>query len=48
MKKRLVTALGFVLFGLASCAPAYSSGPNCTTGKLCGNTCISKTYTCHK
>ncbi len=26
---------------------AYTQAKVCTTGKPCGNTCISKTYTCH-
>ena len=29
-------------------AMASSGGPNCKTGKRCGNACISKADTCHK
>ncbi len=47
--KKLLPIAAVVALALASCAPSYAgSGPNCTIGKPCGNSCISQKDTCHK
>ncbi len=33
---------------LALSAGSTLAAPNCTKGKVCGNSCIAKTDTCHK
>ncbi|AFZ67007.1 hypothetical protein [Deinococcus peraridilitoris] len=45
MKKFVLVPL---LIVITACAPSasYGGGPNCTIGKPCGNTCISRDKTC--
>lgn len=48
MKNYAFGALLGAFIALTSCAPGFGdTGPNCTTGKRCGQTCIAKSKTCH-
>jgi hypothetical protein len=42
MRTLLLAAVAALAF-----ASAASAAPTCTTGKVCGNTCIAKTAVCH-
>jgi len=48
MKKYTLAAVMAGFLALTSCAPGFGdTGPNCTIGKRCGQTCIAKDKTCH-
>jgi hypothetical protein len=46
MRHTILAAIVFAM--LTATLGTASAGPNCTKGKPCGNSCISKDKVCHK